>query len=230
VTTAGARGATGRAIPAPLTFRAPTTSEVIAPTTATPGATESVTAAPNSGTTVAPTTEVSAGSSTVAASTGSAASQGSASDLASPIAPPREETHADLAAVHPRELAVDTWAAHRPSSREIAAAWHDIDDLQARGQFERSLELLVRLERYAPASDQDEALFDRARTVQEALRRPRAARALYSEYARRFPEGRHLQEVRRRLLALGAPAEGDPAPTPEEPPAPGPTVEELELP
>lgn len=138
---------------------------------------------------------------------------GSASELGSPIGPTTEvPSTAELVAVHPRELAVDTWAAHRPSSREIAAAWHDIDELQARGQFERSLALLVRLERYAPASDQDEALFDRARTVQEALRRPRAARALYSEYARRFPEGRHIQEVRRRLVALGAPAEGDPSP------------------
>jgi tetratricopeptide (TPR) repeat protein len=116
----------------------------------------------------------------------------------------------ELTAVHPRVIAVDSWSAHRPSSREIAAAWHDIDELQARGQFERSLELLVRLEQYAPASDQDEALFDRARTVQEALRRPRAARALYAEYVRRFPEGRHIQEVRRRLDALGGPEEAQP--------------------
>jgi hypothetical protein len=155
-------------------------------------------------------------------------SASSATELASPLPPAaataEEHPSSELAAVHPRELAMDSWAAHRPSSREIAAAWHDIDELQARGQFERSLALLVRLERYAPPSDQDEALFDRARTVQEALRRPRSARALYSEYVRRFPEGRHLQEVRRRLVALGAPAEGDPEPaiTPEpaEPPLP----------
>jgi tetratricopeptide (TPR) repeat protein len=158
------------------------------------------------------------------------ASGSSASELASPLPPAatatvEEHPTSELVAVHPRELAVDSWAAHRPSSREIAAAWHDIDELQARGQFERSLALLVRLELYAPPSDQDEALFDRARTVQEALRRPRSARALYSEYVRRFPEGRHLQEVRRRLVALGAPAEGDPAPAsaaeaPEEPSLP----------
>lgn len=131
---------------------------------------------------------------------------------AASAAAPIEAPHAlsELTAVHPRVLAVDSWSAHRPSSREIAAAWHDIDELQARGQFERSLELLVRLEHYAPESDQDEALFDRARTVQEALRRPRAARALYAEYVRRFPEGRHIQEVRRRLDALGGPEEAQP--------------------
>lgn len=156
-------------------------------------------------------------STTPEAAASASPSQG-ASELASPRAatPPAAVAMplqtANLVAVHPRLDAVDSWAAHRPSSREIAAAWHDIDELQARGQFERSLVLLVRLERFAPPSDQDEALFDRARTVQEALRRPQAARALYSEYVRRFSEGRHLQEVRRRLEALGAPAEGDPAP------------------
>jgi ferric-dicitrate binding protein FerR (iron transport regulator) len=141
------------------------------------------------------------------------------------------EVVGDLTSIHARPSPLDSWAAHRPSSREIAGAWHDIDELQARGQFERSLALLVRLERYAPASDQDEALFDRARTVQEALRRPLAARALYSDYVRRFPEGRHLQEVRRRLVALGAPADGDPLapsvePTTPEPPAPAAPAQE----
>lgn len=121
-------------------------------------------------------------------------------------------TLSELTAVHPRSAGLDSWAAHRPSSREVAAAWHDIDELQARGQFERSLELLVRLEQYAPPSDQDEALFDRARTVQEAVRRPRAARALYTAYVRRFPAGRHIQEVRRRLEALGGPERSEPAP------------------
>ncbi|MFO0712625.1 MAG: FecR family protein [Sandaracinus sp.] len=151
----------------------------------------------------------------VSAAEPTATIEASAPAEAEPAAPPSAEAHVDLTAVDPAlTVAVDGWAAHRPSSREIAAAWHDIDELQAQGQYERSLGLLVRLERYAPSSDQDEALFDRARTVQEALRRPRAARALYSEYVRRFPEGRHLQEVRRRLVALGAPAEGDPV---EEP-------------
>jgi ferric-dicitrate binding protein FerR (iron transport regulator) len=119
-------------------------------------------------------------------------------------------TLADLMVVHPPSRGLDSWAAHRPSSREVADAWHDIDELQARGQFERSLELLVRLEQYAPPSDQDEALFDRARTVQEAVRRPRAARALYTAYVRRFPAGRHIQEVRRRLETLGGPAPPEP--------------------
>ncbi|MFN9810192.1 MAG: hypothetical protein ACK6CU_11230 [Deltaproteobacteria bacterium] len=68
----------------------------------------------------------------------------------------------------------------------------------------------MRLEQYAPPSDQDEALFDRARTVQEAVRRPRAARALYTAYVRRFPAGRHIQEVRRRLETLGGPAPPEP--------------------
>lgn len=126
----------------------------------------------------------------------------SSSSSSSPVAADRDESSRGAPAL-------DAWAAHRPSSREIAAAWHEIDELQARGQFERSIALLLRLERYAPPSDQDEALFDRARTVQEALRRPAEARALYAEYLRRFPEGPHVPEVRRRLVALG----GDPEPT-----------------
>ncbi len=218
-----------RSVPAPLAFRASarqgavsTQAVVGAPVVASaPAVPGSPAVAASTGTTTE-ATAVTASGATESASRTTAPRAGSASELASPVAPPAADTHAaDLAAVHPRELAVDSWSAHRPSSREIAAAWHDIDDLQARGQFERSLALLVRLERYAPASDQDEALFDRARTVQEALRRPAAARVLYSEYVRRFPMGRHLQEVQRRLTILGGPVEEtaptEAAPTPSAP-------------
>jgi ferric-dicitrate binding protein FerR (iron transport regulator) len=203
------------ALPAPLAFR-PTRAARVQSPVATPGV-GVIAQAPSEGSAVS-TDSVSqqegisalAPAPTIEAEV--SLTLGDPRTTAASAAAPIEAPHAlsELTAVHPRVLAVDSWSAHRPSSREIAAAWHDIDELQARGQFERSLELLVRLEHYAPESDQDEALFDRARTVQEALRRPRAARALYAEYVRRFPEGRHIQEVRRRLDALGGPEEVQP--------------------
>ena len=201
------------ALPAPLAFR-PTQAARTAAAAPAPTVTPSTTAVVE-----APLPATAAGASVE--SPEAVASPEATSEPARTLGDPRSasaDTQApppslsELTAVHPRVLAVDSWAAHRPSSREVAAAWHDIDELQARGQFERSLELLVRLEHFAPESDQDEALFDRARTVQEALRRPRAARALYSEYVRRFPEGRHIQEVRRRLEQLGGPEQAGPPP------------------
>jgi hypothetical protein len=202
-------------LPTPLAFRPTPATRVSAPVAADPsvGTTDTNTTAPASS--EAASSDGAAGSSeagTVQADVAHALGDPRAGEAgeAAQVEVPAPRALSELTAVHPRVLAVDSWSAHRPSSREIAAAWHDIDELQARGQFERSLELLVRLEHYAPASDRDEALFDRARTVQEALRRPRLARALYAEYVRRFPEGRHIQEVRRRLDALGGPEEAQP--------------------
>lgn len=103
----------------------------------------------------------------------------------------------------------EPWSETPPTRREIEAAWLRVDELQARHECENVLALLERLERFGPAADREMALFDRGFTLENCLRRPVSARVIYSRYVHLYPHGEHLQEVRARLVALGASPDGD---------------------